>query len=207
MEILAHALWAGGLAQLANRHIRVKHKTFRLKPLGVAGWAVFPDVIAFLPSWMWFSWQFLNGELGLGQLPQHGYFNMNEPVAAGGGEIGPLWLVRQIYHFSHSIVVFALAVLLAIFLYKLITRKKAFLSAGLWSLAGWLSHILVDVPSHSYEFSSTPIFWPFSDWRFGAGLDWGSSTFMFYNYALLFLFYLFLWYTEPNLSPKNLKKK
>lgn len=196
MEIVAHALWAGGLAQLANRHIKVKHKYFRLKPLWIAAWAIFPDVVAFVPAWLWYGWEIFSGNLGLSQIPRHRTFNMSEPVG-GQDMMWPIPLVRAIYHASHSIIIFAIVALLAVLLYKLLARRKALLSAGLWSMAGWLSHILIDVPSHSYEFSATPIFWPISDWKFKAGLDWGEPWFMLWNYIALFLLYLFLWYTEP----------
>ena len=187
MEIFSHALWSAGLAQLANRHLKVKHKHLRLRPILTAGWGIFPDMVVFAPVWAIYAWNLVSGKINYSQIPQHGQL----------GLVDTNTVTRIFYSLSHSIVVFCVVMFLVVLFYRLFTGRKARRSASLWAMLGWGLHILIDVPSHSYEYSATPVFWPISEWRFSQGIDWGTPTFLLFNFLALFLLYLFLLWTEP----------
>ncbi|MFH0891063.1 MAG: metal-dependent hydrolase [Candidatus Liptonbacteria bacterium] len=187
MDLFSHVLWSAGLVQLANRHLKAKHKHLRLRPILTAGWGILPDLVVFVPTWVFYMWNLLVGKINFIHVPKHGQLNLVDTDTRIG----------LFYSFSHSFVVFCVIILLVLVLYWVFTRRKALHDSVLWALAGWGFHILIDVPSHSYEYSSTPFFWPISEWRFRAGLDWGTPTFLFLNYLVLFVLYVFLWYTEP----------
>ncbi|MBI5742400.1 MAG: hypothetical protein HZA25_00995 [Candidatus Niyogibacteria bacterium] len=44
----------------------------------------------------------------------------------------------------------------------------------------------MDVPTHTYLFFPTPLFWPFSHYYF-SGISWGTPWFLITNYSLLAL--------------------
>lgn len=187
MEIFSHALWSAGLVQLANRHLKVKHKHLRLRPIPTALWSIFPDLVVFAPVWIFYIWKLLAGAIDYSGIPRHGDL----------GLVGTDTIISLSYSMSHSLVVFCVVMILVVAFYRLFTGRKARSSAYLWAMLGWAFHILIDVPSHSYQYSPTPVFWPISEWRFYQGIDWGTPIFLFFNYLLMFLLYLFLWYTEP----------
>ena len=76
---------------------------------------------------------------------------------------------------------------------KLLVFGIAFLifRRPIWELGGWLIHILLDIPTHSYRFFPTPVFWPFSGWKFN-GLSWATPWFLIVNYAAIIIIYLLL---------------
>jgi hypothetical protein len=71
-----------------------------------------------------------------------------------------------------------------------------------WEMGGWLVHILCDIPTHSYRFYPTPIFWPLSSWKFN-GFSWGVWWFMLLNYSALFIVFLIIYFKKK----KFLKNK
>lgn len=92
--------------------------------------------------------------------------------------------VHHLYNFTHSFIVFVVAFFLIWFL-----RKRP-----LWELAAWGLHVLVDVPTHSYAFFPTPVFWPLFGWKFN-GWQWNSPSILIPNFALLVLLYLgYFWH-------------
>ena len=59
-----------------------------------------------------------------------------------------------------------------------------------WALFGWLGHILVDIPTHTRAFFGTPIFWPFSNYKYD-GISWGERWFMRLNYGGIVVMYAY----------------
>lgn len=62
-------------------------------------------------------------------------------------------------------------------------------------MGGWLLHILMDIPSHSYDFYPTPFLWPISDFKIN-GFHWGTPWFMITNYSLIIISYLILYFLK-----------
>jgi len=60
-----------------------------------------------------------------------------------------------------------------------------------FELLGWLLHILIDIPTHSYSFYPTPFLWPISQFKFD-GISWAIPWFMIANYSALALVFLSL---------------
>lgn len=172
MDILAHGLWAGAAAKIANK--KRKKKSFPV--LRTALFGVFPDLFAFTVLMMWYGIKLLGGEYHFSDLPQPSEVEPSSPDT--------IWIFRfttLLYSISHSFVVF----LLVFALIFLIKRRI------LLEMFGWLFHIVIDVFTHSYAFYPTPVFWPISTWHFD-GLPWDTPWFMVANYASLFLIYIFL---------------
>ena len=94
----------------------------------------------------------------------------------------PKWL-SPAYNLTHSFVMFA-AVFLAIFL----IAKKWF-----WPLTAWAIHILIDIPTHSFQFFPTPFLWPISDYKFN-GISWATPWFMLLNYGALMIVFVVITY-------------
>jgi hypothetical protein len=89
--------------------------------------------------------------------------------------------VHALYNVTHSFLVF----LLVFFVVWVLHRRP------MWELAAWGLHLLVDVPTHSYAFFPTPIFWPFFNWKFD-GWQWMNPAILIPNYALLAFVYTWL---------------
>lgn len=90
--------------------------------------------------------------------------------------------VYSLYNITHSFIIFAVvfAIVWAIF-------KRPIMEMLAWPL-----HILVDIPTHSYQFFPTPFLWPVSDIKID-GTPWGEPWIFFPNLALLGLAYG-VWY-------------
>jgi hypothetical protein len=86
--------------------------------------------------------------------------------------------VPHLYNVTHSFLVFLLVFLLV---WRLRRRP-------LWELAAWGLHVLVDVPTHSFAFFPTPVFWPLSNWKFD-GWQWMTPAILVSNYLLLAICY------------------
>jgi len=91
--------------------------------------------------------------------------------------------VFMLYNLTHSLVIFALAVLTV----YLITKKIH------WFMFGWGLHVLIDIPTHTKEFFPTPFLYPFSQ-PFIDGIRWSNPVFMAVNYSLLAIVYAWLVY-------------
>lgn len=191
MDIFAHGLWTYAVYRGINKKLaEVNRKP--LKAWFAAFWGIFPDLFAFAPTFVWAVWGLLFGGLTLADLPRA---HELEPPAQNA-----FWawnLPHNLYNISHSIIVFA-AVFLAVWLLakKPWRRVSITPAAGKarrfpWELGGWLLHILIDIPTHSYLFYPTPIFWPFSGWKFG-GVAWSTPWFMLLNYSALVVAYIFI---------------
>lgn len=172
MDIFSHGLWAGIAAKGLNRREKVR----RINVWAMALWGVFPDMLSFTIPFVWLVWGLVFGGLELGQ------FGTNHPPLAEPLSQNTV-LIYQIsgalYNVSHSLIIFA-AVFFAVWAYFRQARLE---------LLGWLLHIVMDVPTHTYAFYPTPVFWPLFDWKFN-GFQWGQWWFMILNYSLILLIYV-----------------
>ena len=127
-------------------------------------WAMFPDLLAFAPPVAVGLWLLLTGgSLRRGHLPHVNF----------GVELYPL---------GHSLIVF----LLAFGVTSLLARRFVL------ELLGWLSHILIDIFTHSFRYYATRFLWPLSDYRFD-GLAWWTPWFWCSTYVALAIVYFLLW--------------
>ncbi|MBI2052655.1 MAG: hypothetical protein HYT34_00190 [Candidatus Ryanbacteria bacterium] len=170
MDVFAHGLWTGALYTYAQK----KQK----RPLKV-GWAVFwgviPDLFAFTPVFTWIFWQLVfNGSW-------YGNMDVRHMEPAMRDTIPIFRLTSDLYSISHSVIIF-LAVLGAV----LFLRRRI-----PWEIGGWLLHIFIDVPTHTYRFYPTPVLWPLFGWQF-SGIAWSTPWFMFVNYLAIALVYIAL---------------
>jgi|SRR3989344_6660553 len=86
-----------------------------------------------------------------------------------------------LYSISHSLIVFG-----AVFgLVYLVLRRPV------WELLAWGMHILIDIPTHSYDFYPTPFLWPLSDLKVN-GISWATPWFLAVNYFAIVLVFLLL---------------
>ncbi|OGD32488.1 hypothetical protein A3C91_02555 [Candidatus Azambacteria bacterium RIFCSPHIGHO2_02_FULL_52_12] len=172
MDIFAHGLWAGAGYKALNRKYGTK-----LNVKIAAFWGIFPDIFAFSIPLTWMTVQLLLGNIQTSDFSHHPA--VGEPPAQD-----TLWifaLANSLYSISHSAVVF-----FAVFFGVWFILKRP-----VWELGGWLLHILIDVPTHTYQFFPTPVFWPLSGITF-SGIAWSEPWFMFLNYGMLLVMYLFL---------------
>lgn len=99
-----------------------------------------------------------------------------------------IWVVHyasESYKYTHSIIIFGLAVLV-VYLFRKFLHK----SVLYWPMFGWALHILIDIPTHR-GFYETPFLFPLSDYQFGYGVSWGTPWFMIINYSVLALSYVY----------------
>jgi len=197
MDIFAHGLWTyaatkaanrllagdvskGHKLRRANRPLRPRSETSKPLNAGLATfWGIFPDLFAFtLPVLL------ILGGIALGSV------NISDLSYASQHGMKPLstvyfliWTMpHSLYNISHSIFVFLLVFGI---LYLILKRP-------VWELGGWLLHLLIDIPSHSYQFYPTPILWPISNWKFMYGVSWANPWFMLANYSALLIVYVFM---------------
>ena len=171
MDIFAHGLWAGAAAKGINKKLE--------KPLKVwtaTLWGVLPDILSFAPVFVWLFLNIAFGDMSFGDLPRP---DATEPATR---DTLPIFRATSfLYSVSHSAVLF-----FAIFgLVFLILRRPV------WEMGGWLIHILIDIPTHSYKFYPTPFLWPFSEWKFD-GFSWGQPWFLAVNYLAIVVVYILL---------------
>lgn len=178
MDILAHGLWTGAIYKAGQR----KKPTLNIK--WAIFWGVFPDLFAFTVPFAVLIYNILTGAMRLSSWPTPG---TSEP-----GLQNSLAIFHQtgfLYSVGHSAITFA-----AVFLLAWLLKKRP-----VWELGGWLLHILIDIPTHSYRFYPTPVFWPLSAWRFN-GLSWATPWFMAVNYLALLSVYAIILRKKRNAS-------
>jgi hypothetical protein len=178
MDIFAHGLWTGAAYKIANKKSRAYRQAGK-KQLNIK-WAVFwgvaPDLFAFTIPFLWLFWQLASGGMNLSDWPRP---QAGEPPTTDRYPI--FRLAESLYQISHSVVIFTF-----IFALVWVVWRRPRLELG-----GWLLHILIDIPTHTYKFYPTPVFWPVFGWRFD-GISWGTPWFMVMNYALIILAYFLL---------------
>ena len=77
----------------------------------------------------------------------------------------PRW-IRRIHHATHSLLLLAVGLGAA---RLLLARKEAKLAKA------WLTHILLDIPTHSRQRMGVRIFWPLSRWAYD-GTSWADHA-------------------------------
>lgn len=171
MDIFAHGLWTGAVYKAANKkrksNLNIKWAVF---------WGVIPDFFSFTIPFIWLFWNLATGQIYFSDFPRT---HAGEPPVM---DQYPVFRLAEIlYQISHSAVIFTLVFAAAWALWR---RPRL-------ELGGWLLHILIDVPTHTYKFYPTPVFWPIFGWSFD-GISWGTPWFMAINYALIIFVYFLL---------------
>jgi hypothetical protein len=87
-----------------------------------------------------------------------------------------------LYPLGHSLVTFAVVYGLA----TLALRRPPI------ALLGWLSHISIDIFTHSHRYYATPFLWPLWNYRFN-GIPWWTPWFWVSTYVALAIVYALLW--------------
>ncbi len=128
-------------------------------------WGIFPDVVAFGPPIAAGLWYGTVGILNTG----HGHFRFVH--------VGP-----HLYPAAHSLIVFLLVFGAA----ALIARRMVI------EMSGWLLHILIDIPTHSFRYYATRFLWPVSDFRID-GIPWWTPWLWIATYVALAAVYFLLW--------------
>ena len=100
--------------------------------------------------------------------------------------------VYGVYNVTHSLFVFAAA-----FLFLWIILRKP-----MWEICAWGLHILLDIPTHSYQFFPTPFLWPISDFRFD-GIGWSDPYIFFPNIVVLLILYVWFYLIKRNNGVAN----
>jgi len=187
MDIFAHGLWAGAAFKAANNKLQ---KSGNLKKLSIKWgifWGTFPDLFAFIIPLIMVAWGIFFGGIKIQDLPRPSAI---EPAAH---DTFPAFrLANLLYNIGHSLIVFFL-----VFAVVWLIRKRP-----AWELGGWIFHVLIDIPTHSYKFYPTPLLWPVSQWKFLYGFSWAEPWFIIVNYSAIVAVYLYLW----RLRKKTIKK-
>lgn len=193
MDTLSHGLWATALAKTVN--IRAPHA---LRPGRMALWGIVPDLFSFTPVVVWMIWQMSYNGVAFSNIPRPELMTADERNA-----FFILRLSQNLYHISHSIVIFAgLFGLVWLFRRYRFRDASAYHAAGggygrppgsapCFEMAGWLVHILMDIPTHSEMLYPTVFLWPLSDFYFN-GRSWGNLPFMIGNYLCLLTVFIAL---------------
>lgn len=179
MDIFSHAFWNIAVSKAASSKSEyLKKKKNRINSILLAIWSIAPDFFAFAPVFIFYIILFLSGD-GIDEISKIPHSPSEvEPLTGNGVLI--FKLTRTLYNLSHSVVIFFLVILITFLIIKKI-RIEMF---------GWLLHIIIDIPTHSYKFYPTPVFWPIAKWKFD-GLSWGTPWFMTINISLIGFVLLF----------------
>jgi len=184
MDVISHGLWVGAIYKAINLEKRTKE---RLKVWKAVLWGIFPDVLSFAILFAYmiigliFGMNNFSGIPNPSQIEPHTVYSSN-PI---------FHLTGILYNLSHSSLIFILVFAIISLLYW----------KPLWTMCAWGVHILIDIPTHSYEFYPTPVFWPISGWRFD-GFSWANPWFLAMNYIVLIGIYIFLIRWERKLIRK-----
>jgi hypothetical protein len=128
-------------------------------------WAGFPDILAFAPP----------VAIGL-------WLKLSAVFQSGGATPERVHLSAPLYPLGHSLIVF-----LPVFALVSILKRRV-----VFEMLGWLLHILIDIPTHSYSYYATRFLWPISDVRVD-GVPWWTPWFWIATYAALAAVYFALW--------------
>lgn len=162
MDVFSHALWT-------NLLYYPKYKDRLHRRLWAAFFGVLPDLISFLPSTLFLV-----------------FSGRNFPMTVEGmSHVSVLKYALYSYNFTHSLVTFAVVLLVSLAL----NRGKIW-----WPVFGWLFHIVLDVFTHKAEFFATPIFFPISNVKYLHEFSWAEPHFLLVNWAVLLLLYVGLFY-------------
>jgi len=187
MDLISHGFWAATVYKAANKNNSQSRLRQKSNFLLFVFWSILPDVVSFGLMAFWIIFVFISSGFDSSFLPSHmRAINVNEPPAPSG--FMPIFRLSSVlYSVSHSVIIFFLIFGLFFFIIK----KPP------WTMLGWFLHILIDIPTHSYQFYPTPFLWPISNWYF-YGISWGMSWFLILNYAAMIVVYLFFWRKRPD---------
>lgn len=183
MDFFSHGLWTGALYKAFNR---IKKTSFNI--WYAVFWGVFPDILSFLPFFLWSSWQFLEGH----ELSEFS-FKTDEGTYRVSQHFLIFHVVSFFYNMGHSIFIFLL-VFFCIWLFRIYFFRIKTLP---WELGGWLFHIVIDIATHSDRFFPTPFLWPISDWKL-SGISWATQWFLILNYIAIITVYFFLFFRKKS---------
>jgi hypothetical protein len=178
MDIFSHGLWTAAAAKAVNNKLTTKKERRPLNIWFATFWGIFPDLFAFIIPFIWIAWGFLSGSITVADLPRTSS-QVEPPI--GGRLYAVTRLANSLYNISHSAIIFV-----SVFAIVWLLARRPVLELG-----GWLLHILIDIPTHSYRFYPTPFLWPISGWKFH-GISWGTPWFMILNCAALVVVYVLL---------------
>ena len=199
MDIFAHGLWAGAAARRLNQIKSEKPAATRPR---IRTWAavfrgVFLDLFAFTPIFIWLFWGLVTGHSHFGEIPQPGPDGL-EPLSPD--TLPMLRLTHALYSLSHSLITFLVVMGLVWLVRRYLIRRSG--TGVYWEMGGWLLHILIDIPTHTYRLYPTPLLWPLSGLKF-SGISWGTPWFMLLNYGSLLATYLWLGRRDRKLKPRS----
>lgn len=100
--------------------------------------------------------------------------------------------IHSLYDVTHSLIIF---VVLFALVYALLKRP-------LWEMSAWGLHILMDIPTHSYQFFPTSFLWPFSDIGVN-GIPWSRPIIFIPNIILLVILYVWFLVVRPRLRNRQ----
>ncbi len=159
MDTVAHVLWAGIGIAAARRRVPIPHGM----ALATLGMAVLPDLAHLLPL--------VAAGGGLRTLVDYTF-------ATPGAEPALAPWVAMLSHHLHCI------------LHSAVIAGAVTFVAWRWRrtwmvpLAGWWSHIVIDVFTHSADFYPVPVLYPFTQRGFD-GLAWNTPGFQWVNYGAI----------------------
>ncbi len=186
MDILSHGLWAGAAYKTINKKLK---KTFNVW-LAIF-WSVFPDMASFGVLFVFFAYNLIFAGMSFSDFPRP---EQMEPMQ--NNTIFIFRLVNTLYNITHSAVIFVI-VFGALFL---------ILKRPIWEMASWPLHILIDIPTHSYQFYPTPFLWPLSSWKFD-GFSWATPWFLIVNYAAIAIVYFVFHTRKSHRTERHLTNK
>ncbi|MEK9154957.1 MAG: hypothetical protein AAB596_02745 [Patescibacteria group bacterium] len=173
MDVFSHGLWSGAIYKAINR--RAKNPlNIRLSVL----FGVFPDIFSFIPLFSWMFLKLILGEFNFSDFPK-----IEEVEPAQRDTFFIFTLTNILYSLSHSLAMFLIIFCLAYLIFK----------RPIWEMGAWLFHILIDIPTHTYQFYPTPFLWPFSDIKL-SGFSWATPWFLILNYSAIIFIYFCLYY-------------
>jgi len=174
MDTLAHALWAGLGLVAARRHATIAPRA----AMAAVGLAVLPDLAHLVPL--------LAAGGGWGTLIDY------IRATPGAEPVLEPWVAMLSHHLHcilHSAVIAGIVTII-------VWRWRR---AWLVPLAGWWSHIVIDVFTHSADFYPVPVLYPFTQRGFD-GLAWNTPGFQIVNYTALAITGLALWITRRRVA-------
>jgi len=165
VDIVAHVLWPAVGAAVVHR----SRPLFRSTVVATLVLAALPDVLHLVPIAGWW----LLGDGAFAAL--RGY-----AVAIPGQELGLPPVVQLWSHHLHCVMHSApVAALVTLVVWAV---RRTF-----WvPLLGWWSHIVIDVFTHSADYYTVPVLYPFTERGFD-GIAWITPWFMVLSYLALAL--------------------
>ena len=131
---------------------------------------IFAFILSIVPDIFAEGIMFILIFIGVKGMPslEHGHPNITElPVYA-----------QNFYNTTHSLIIFIL-----VFIFIWIVRKRPY-----WILLVWGIHVIIDIPTHSYDLFPTPFLWPISNFKIN-GISWDRPIVMIINISILLIVY------------------